>query len=190
MPFEFVRHPRLPEVIHVKPRVFGDARGWFTETYKRSDFAAHGIPHDFHQDNHSYSAEAGVLRGLHLQLEPHAQGKLVRCVRGVILDVAVDVRRGSPTYGQWAGVELSAKRQDELWIPPGFAHGFVTREPHCEVAYKTTREYAPAHERTIRWDDPALAIAWGVGKPILAPRDATAPTLAELGDLFTFEGPR
>ncbi len=186
MPFEFAPHPGLPAVIHVKPRVFGDARGWFTETYKRSDFAAHGIPHDFRQDNHSYSAQAGVLRGLHFQLPPQDQGKLVRCVKGSILDVAVDIRRGSPTYGHWVGVELTAQRQDELWVPSGFAHGFVTRQADCEVAYKTTNEYAPALERTIRWDDPALAIDWGTKQPILAARDAAAPTLAELDNPFVF----
>ena len=190
MPFEFVPHPQLPDIIHVKPRVFGDERGWFTETYKRSDFEAHGIPQDFHQDNHSYSAPVGVLRGLHFQVPPQAQGKLVRCVRGLVFDVAVDIRRGSPTYAHWVGVELSAKRQDELWIPPGFAHGFITREPDCEVAYKTTNEYAPALERTIRWDDPALGIDWGTKTPVLAPRDAAAPTLAELDNPFVFEDAR
>lgn len=187
MPFEFTP-TALPEVIHVKPRVFGDARGWFAETYKRSDYEAHAILGDFRQDNHSFSAPLGVLRGLHFQVPPHEQGKLVRCIRGRIFDVAVDIRRGSPAYGRWVGVELSAKQQDQLWVPAGFAHGFVTREPDCEVAYKTTNEYAPTHERTIRWDDPALGIDWGTTTPVLHPRDASAPTLAELDNPFTYGG--
>lgn len=184
MPFQFERLTQIPDVIYVKPRIFGDDRGWFTETYKHSDYTAHGIPQEFQQDNHSYSAQAGVLRGLHFQVPPQAQGKLVRCLRGSILDVAVDIRRGSPTFGRWVAVELSAKRQDQLWVPPGFAHGFVTREPNCEVAYKTTAEYAPQLERTIRWNDPVLAIDWGTTTPILAPRDAAAPMLAELDNPF------
>lgn len=185
MPFDFRPDRVLPDVVHIKPRRFGDARGWFAETYKRGDFEAHGIAGDFRQDNHSYSQQAGILRGLHFQVPPHAMGKLVRCVRGAIFDVAVDIRHGSPTYGRWTGAELTADGE-QLWVPPGFAHGFVTRTTDCEVHYKTTAEYAPAHERTIRWNDPALGIDWGTGSPILAERDAKAPTLAELDNPFVF----
>ena len=186
MPFTFTPDPVLPDVVHVRPQRFGDARGWFAETYKRSAFEAHGIPGDFRQDNHAYSAQAGVLRGLHYQKPPRAQGKLVRCLRGRVLDVAVDIRRGSPTYGRWAGAELTGEGQEQLWVPAGFAHGYVTRVPDCEVAYKTSDEYAPDLERTIRWDDPAIGIAWGVAQPILAARDAAAPTLAQADNPFTF----
>lgn len=186
MPFEFVRDPAIPDVVLVKPKVFGDARGWFAETYKRSDFEAHGIAGDFRQDNHSYSAQAGVLRGLHFQVPPAAMGKLVRCLRGRIRDVAVDVRKGSPTYAQHVAHELTAENRHLLWVPPGFAHGFITREPDCEVAYKTSAEYAPRLEVTVRWDDPALGIDWGTRSPILAERDANAPTLAQVANPFTF----
>ena len=188
MPFEFVRDARIPDVILVKPRAFGDARGWFAETYKRSDFEAAGIAGDFRQDNHSYSAEAGVLRGLHLQLPPMAQGKIVRCVRGRILDVAVDIRKGSPTYGQWVAYELAAADRHQLWVPPGFAHGFVTREPDCEVVYKTSAEYAPKLEVSVRWDDPAIGIDWGTKAPILADKDAKAPLLSQVANPFTYGG--
>lgn len=188
MPFEFLPDPKIPDVVLVKPKAFGDARGWFAETYKRSDFEAHGIAGDFRQDNHSYSAESGTLRGLHFQVPPAAMGKLVRCLRGRILDVAVDVRKGSPTYARWVGYELSATGREQLWVPPGFAHGYVTREVDCEVAYKTTAEYAPKLEVTVRWDDPALAIDWGTTSPILAERDAKAPTLAASANTFVFGG--
>lgn len=191
MPFTFTPDARIPDVLHVKPRRFGDDRGWFAETYKRSDFEAHGIRGDFRQDNASYNAEVGTVRGLHYQLPPSTQGKLVRCVRGRIFDVAVDMRRGSPTYGRWTGAELTGEGLEVLWVPPGFAHGYATRVPDCEVAYKTTSEYAPSLERTVRWDDPAIGIHWGLtGPPILAPRDAAAPGIAQVENPFTFGDPR
>jgi dTDP-4-dehydrorhamnose 3,5-epimerase len=176
----------LPGVVIVEPTVFGDERGWFMESWNQRRFdealQALGLPPApaFVQDNHSCSAR-GVLRGLHYQLPPHAQGKLVRVVRGTAFDVAVDVRRSSPTFGRWVGIELSAANRRQLWIPAGFAHGFLTLEDDTHFLYKTTDFYAKDCERAIRWDDPAIGIAWPLQglQPLLAPKDATAPTLAE-----------
>lgn len=157
----------------LEPRVFGDARGFFYESYNRQVFAAAtGLDIDFVQDNHSRSSR-GVLRGLHYQLAPHAQGKLVRVVQGAVLDVAVDIRPESPTCGQHVAVELSADNKRMLWIPPGFAHGFLTLSETAEFLYKTTDYYAPAAERCIRWDDPQLAIDWSLGgiTPQLSAKD-------------------
>ena len=145
----------IPEVILVKPKVFGDERGFFMESYRKSLFQANGIAPEFIQDNHSKSTK-GVLRGLHYQLDPKAQGKLVRCVSGAVFDVAVDIRRGSPTFGKWVGYELSAENKCMLWIPAGFAHGFVTLEDNTEFLYKTTGEYAPECDRGIKYDDPEI----------------------------------
>lgn len=144
--------------IAIEPRVFGDARGFFMESWSRRAFAEIGVDCDFVQDNHSRSAR-GVLRGLHFQ-DPMAQGKLVRVTRGRAWDVAVDIRRASPTYGQWAAVELSAEAHNLFWVPPGFAHGFLSLEEGTDFLYKCTQYYAPEHEQAIRWDDPDLAIAW------------------------------
>jgi len=150
----------LPEVLIVEPAVHGDARGFFTESYNQRAFdAAVGHPVVFVQDNHSRSTR-GVLRGLHYQLPPHAQGKLVRVVRGAVFDVAVDLRRDSPRFGRWAGVELSDENQRQLWIPPGFAHGFLVLSESADFLYKTTAYYAPDAEAAVRWDDPTLAIEW------------------------------
>ncbi|MGQ9724469.1 MAG: dTDP-4-dehydrorhamnose 3,5-epimerase [Tepidimonas sp.] len=148
-------------VLILEPRVYGDARGFFFESFNQRDFeAATGLSGiAFVQDNHSRSAR-GVLRGLHYQLPPMAQGKLVRVVRGAVFDVAVDIRRDSPTFGRWVGVELSESNQRQLWIAPGLAHGFLTLTETADFLYKTTAYYSPAHERCIRWDDPTLAIAW------------------------------
>jgi dTDP-4-dehydrorhamnose 3,5-epimerase len=177
----------LPGVVIVEPAVFGDDRGWFMESFNgaRLDaaLAALGLPAapGFVQDNHSCS-QAGVLRGLHYQLPPHAQGKLVRVVRGAAWDVAVDIRRGSPTFGHWVGAELTAQNHRQLWIPPGFAHGFVALTDDTHFLYKTTDVYARDCERSIRWDDPALAIRWPLPQgtaPRLAPKDAAAPPLAD-----------
>lgn len=187
MPFEFKRLDAIPDVVLVEPRRFGDDRGWFMETYKRSDFVEHGIPHDFPQDNHSRSAEVHTLRGLHYQLPPHAQGKLVRCPRGRLFDVAADLRQGSPSYGRWVAAELSAANGRMLWVPPGFAHGVLTLEPDSEIMYKVTAEYAPDHERAIRWDDPDLGIDWPATDPVLNERDASAPTLKEAEHGFVHE---
>lgn len=150
----------IPEVILFAPRVFGDERGFFFESYNQRAFQeATGLSSDFVQDNHSRSTR-GVLRGLHYQIEPRAQGKLVRVVAGAVFDVAVDIRAGSPTFGHWVGEELSADNKRQLWIPPGFAHGFLTLSESAEFLYKTTDFYSPEHERCIAWDDPDLAIDW------------------------------
>ena len=159
MPFEF-KKLEIPDVILIIPKVFEDDRGFFMETFKISDFKAYGISYEFVQDNHSKSKK-GVLRGLHYQLYPKAQGKLVRCIRGRIWDVAVDIRKGSPWYGKWVAVELSEENKLMLWIPPGFAHGFVALED-AEIIYKCTAEYAPELDRGIIWNDPELAINWPV----------------------------
>ena len=175
---------RLPDVVIIEPAVFGDDRGWFMESFSLKRFtdglAALGLPQPrpFVQDNESLSAK-GVLRGLHYQLPPHPQGKLVRVVQGAVLDVAVDIRRGSPSFGQWVGVELSADNRRQLWIPEGFAHGFVALEDNTRFLYKTTDFYAKDCERAVRWDDPAIGITWPAGlQPRLAAKDAEAPALA------------
>lgn len=174
---------RLAEVLILEPRVFGDERGFFYESFNARTFEeATGVRRDFVQDNHSRSAR-GVLRGLHYQIE-QLQGKLVRVVAGDVLDVAVDIRRGSPGFGQWVGVRLSAENKRQLWIPEGFAHGFVVLSEYAEFLYKTTDYYAPAHERCIRWDDPELAIDWQFdGVPQLSAKDQAAPTLRD-AELF------
>ena len=150
----------IPDVLLIEPKVFGDARGFFFESFNQQAFnEATGTSHQFVQDNHSRSTQ-GVLRGLHYQLPPHAQGKLVRVVQGAVFDVAVDIRKKSSTFGQWVGAELSADTHRQLWVPPGFAHGFLVLSESAEFLYKTTDYYAPQHERCIVWDDPDLAIAW------------------------------
>jgi dTDP-4-dehydrorhamnose 3,5-epimerase len=173
MPFTF-EPTDLPGVIVVTPKVFGDDRGFFMETYKRSAFEAAGLEVSFSQENHSRSS-AGTLRGLHYQREPRAQGKLVRAVFGEIFDVAVDIRRGSPTFGRWVGVTLSAANRKAMYVPPGFAHGFCVTSSDAEVLYLTTEEYEPELEHGIVWNDPALGIAWPVGNPMLSPRDRQWP---------------
>jgi dTDP-4-dehydrorhamnose 3,5-epimerase len=186
-------HPtELPGVVAVEPVVFGDDRGWFMESFNAPRFdaalQAMGLPGagPFVQDNHSCSA-AGVLRGLHLQLPPHAQGKLVRVVKGAVFDVAVDVRRGSPHFGRWTGQTLSADNRRQLWIPPGFAHGFLALEDDTHFLYKTTDVYARECERALRWDDPAIGIRWPLAgrAPRLADKDAAAPLLAE-AEVFAY----
>jgi dTDP-4-dehydrorhamnose 3,5-epimerase len=166
-------------VIVVEPAVHRDARGFFLETFSVPKYAAGGIADTFVQDNHSRS-QRGVLRGLHYQLPPHAQGKLVRVVRGSAFDVAVDIRRGSPTFGRWAGVTLDAASHRQLWIPPGFAHGFLALEDDTHFLYKTTDYYARDCERAIAWDDPAIGIDWPAlgSAPLLAAKDAAALPLA------------
>lgn len=171
----------LPEVLIVEPRVFGDARGFFTESWNEAAFnAAVGQELRFVQDNHSRSAR-GVLRGMHFQLPPHAQGKLVRVVSGAVFDVAVDMRRSSPNFGRWVGVELSAENHRQLWIPPGFAHGFLVLSESADFLYKTTGYYAPQAEGHLRWNDPTVGIEWpdlGMA-PLLAAKDESAPLLGE-----------
>jgi dTDP-4-dehydrorhamnose 3,5-epimerase len=173
----------------IRPRRFGDTRGWFTETYNSDTFAAIGIVCTFVQDNHSLSVPAYTLRGLHFQTPPRGQDKLVRCIRGRIYDVAVDVRAGSPTYGQWVGAELSAENGHQLFIPIGFAHGFVTLEPDCEVTYKCSGLYAPANDGGIAWD--SAGIDWPIPAditPELSDKDKVQPTLAEFDSPFPYDG--
>jgi dTDP-4-dehydrorhamnose 3,5-epimerase len=178
----------LPDLVIIEPAVFGDDRGWFYESFNEARFAAGlaelGLPPAprFVQDNHSCS-KAGVLRGLHYQLPPQAQGKLVRVVQGAAWDVAVDIRPGSATFGRWFGLELSADNKRQLWIPAGFAHGFVALEDDTHFLYKTTDVWSKACERSILWNDPAIAVAWpippGLAAPLVAPKDAAAPVLAQ-----------
>jgi dTDP-4-dehydrorhamnose 3,5-epimerase len=178
----------LREVVIVTPERFGDERGFFSEIWNARDFASAGIDADFVQDNHVRSALKGTLRGLHYQIPPMAQGKLLRVSRGAIFDVAVDIRRGSPTFGRHAQVILSADNWRQLWVPPGFAHGYCTLEDGTEVQYKVTEFYSPAHERGIRWNDPALMIEWPVitNAAIVSDRDQSLPPLAEQPDLFEY----
>lgn len=169
----------LDGVLVVEPTVHSDERGWLMESWNQRDFdAAVGHPVRFVQDNQSQSLR-GVLRGLHYQLPPHAQGKLTRVLHGRIFDVAVDLRRSSPSFGRWIGVELSDENRRQLWLPPGLAHGYLVLSDGAEVFYKTTAHHAPGSERCIRWDDPQLGIAWPSRHPVLSRRDATAPTWAE-----------
>ncbi|WP_033923375.1 dTDP-4-dehydrorhamnose 3,5-epimerase [Sphingomonas sp. 37zxx] len=182
-------HPSPAPVQLIRPKRHGDARGWFTEVYSEPAFAAIGIDCRFVQDNHSYSAPAFTLRGLHFQAPPRGQDKLVRCVRGRIFDVAVDVRHGSPTYGQWVGAELSAENGHQLFVPIGFAHGFVTLEPDCEVSYKCSDTYAPDADGGIRWD--SVDIDWPIPAgtmPELSAKDRIQPLLADFDSPFPYDG--
>lgn len=182
---EFIK-TEISDVILIQPKVFGDERGFFLESYKKSTFIQNGIDYDFIQDNHSMSAK-GVLRGLHYQLNPKAQGKLVRCVSGSVFDVAVDIRKGSPTYGKWVGYELSVRNKQMLWVPPGFAHGFVTLEDNTQFLYKTTNDYAPEYDRGVRYDDPEVGIVWPVaGEFILSAKDQQQPLLKDAEINFTY----
>lgn len=181
----------IPEVIQITPRRFADARGFFAETYRRSRFVEAGIDAIFVQDNHSLSREVGTIRGLHLQIVPAVQGKLVRAVRGAIWDAAVDVRHGSPTFGQHVAAELSAENGCLLWIPGGFLHGFCTLAPDTEVTYKVTAEYDPAAERGVRWDDTDLALPWPVAPAhaVLSDKDRAFPPLASCAAWFSYPAP-
>lgn len=178
----------LPGLCVLTPARFGDARGYFSESWNRARMAEAGFDVDFVQDNHSLSAAANTVRGLHFQAPPHAQAKLVRCGRGVLFDVAVDIRKGSPTYGQWAGVELSAENGKQLLIPAGFAHGFATRAPDTEIIYKCSDYYAPECEGAIRFDDADIGIDWGLtGEAILSGKDSEAGSLAEFDSPFEWK---
>ncbi len=180
-----IEETALPGVVILTPRRFGDDRGFFSESWSRKVLASHGIDIDFVQDNHSVSARTGTLRGLHFQSPPHAQAKLVRCGRGRLFDVAVDIRGGSATYGKWVGVELSFENGKQLLIPEGFLHGFVTREPDTEIVYKCSDYYAPECDGAVRFDDPAIGIDWGLtGEPVLSEKDAKAPLLSQIGTPF------
>lgn len=178
----------IPDVVLITPAKFGDDRGFFSETYSERDATSAGIDARLVQDNHSLSAQRGVVRGLHFQAPPHAQGKLVRVVRGRIFDVAVDIRTGSPTFGQHVAVELSAANWSQLWVPTGFAHAFCTLEANTEVIYKVTDYYAPECECGIIWNDPDLGIDWPIrpDEAILSAKDAKLPRLRDLPSIFTF----
>jgi len=181
----------IPGVKILTPPRFGDHRGFFSESYSRKVLAEAGIDEEFVQDNHSLSLTPGTVRGLHFQAPPHAQGKLVRCGRGALFDVAVDIRKGSPTYGEWVGVELSFENGRQLWLPAGMAHGFVTRAPETEIVYKCTDYYARETEGAVIWNDPDIGIAWDMPEgtePVLSGKDAEAPRLADLDSPFTWQG--
>ncbi|SFS84650.1 dTDP-4-dehydrorhamnose 3,5-epimerase [Paenibacillus sp. 453mf] len=178
---------KLDGVLIIQPDLFGDHRGWFMETYNHSKFAKYGIEINFVQDNQSYSAGKGTLRGLHYQLNPKAQSKLVRCTRGVIFDVAVDIRKGSPNYGEWYGLELSESNKTQLLIPKGFAHGFITLTDDVEVQYKCDEVYSPELDGSILWNDPDINVTWPSNMtPILSDKDAKAPLLINANNNFVY----
>ncbi|UAL08914.1 dTDP-4-dehydrorhamnose 3,5-epimerase [Caulobacter segnis] len=180
----------LASVVLIKALRFGDARGWFCETYSERSAESAGIDVRFVQDNQSFSASVGTVRGLHFQRAPHAQAKLVRCVRGSIMDYAVDIRRGSPTYGKWVGAKLTAEGGEQLYVPVGFAHGFVTLEADVEVAYKVSDFYAPDCDGGIVWNDPTIGIDWPLpsGGAVLSDKDKVLPTLASFESPFNYDG--
>jgi dTDP-4-dehydrorhamnose 3,5-epimerase len=182
VPFDFKRLA-VPDLILIEPRVFTDSRGLFLEMYKHTDFAAAGIPEHFVQDNYSRSIQ-GTLRGLHYQKNPKAQGKLVCCIQGAIFDVSVDIRKGSPHYGKWAGAELSGETRQMLYVPPGFAHGFQVLSESAEVLYKCTEEYSPADDRGIIWNDPDIRISWPLNNPVLSAKDRIHPLLRDADNNF------
>jgi len=180
----------LPGVMLITPPRFGDHRGFFSESYSRAKLAEAGIDMDFVQDNHSLSRDKGTIRGLHFQAPPHAQDKLVRCGRGALFDVAVDIRNGSPTYGLWVGYELSFENGHQLLVPAGFAHGFMTLEPETEIVYKCSDYYAPETEGALMWSDPDISIDWPLDNitPILSDKDAAAPAFSGFDSPFTWQG--
>ncbi len=178
MPFEFEKQ-EIPDVILIKPRVFNDERGFFMETYKHSDFVANGIIQHFTQDNHSKS-DKNILRGLHFQTNPKSQAKILRCLSGEIYDIAVDLRKNSPTYKKWVGVILSEENKYQLYIPEGFAHGFLVLSEEAEVAYKASNEYSPKHDAGIRWNDPQISIDWRIKNPLVSEKDRNLPFLKDI----------
>lgn len=182
-----VEQTGLPGVVLLEPRRFGDARGFFSESWNQRVMAEVGLDYAFVQDNHSLSRAAGTVRGLHFQSPPHAQAKLVRCGRGRIFDVAVDIRRGSPTYGQWTGAELSFDNGRQLLVPQGFLHGFMTLEPDCEIIYKCTDYYAPACDGAVKWDSCGIDWPASDAPPILSEKDENAPALADFVSPFQYE---
>lgn len=185
MPFSF-KKMEIEDVILVTPKVFGDSRGFFMESYQKSAFEQNGINDNFSQDNHSKSTK-GVLRGLHYQTNPKAQAKLVRCSRGKILDVAVDIRKDSPTFGKWVGEILSEENKNMLYIPAGFAHGFVVLSDEAELLYKASNEYSPENDRGVRWNDPDINVEWGIDfEPLISEKDSKQPFLKDIKeeDLF------
>ena len=184
-----VEQTKIPGLLILTPRRFGDSRGFFSESWNKRQMAEQGLEYDFVQDNHSVSAQVGTVRGLHFQAPPHAQAKLVRCGRGRLFDVAVDIRKGSPTYGNWFGIELSFDNGKQLMIPAGFLHGFVTREPDTEIIYKCTDYYAPESDGAVRFDDPDIDIDWDMGdvSAVLSDKDTAAPMLKDLDNPFVWE---
>lgn len=178
---------KILDVYIIKPKVFGDSRGWFMESWSARNMKQAGFTYDFVQDNQSYSAVKGTLRGIHFQNGFASQAKLVRCGRGAVLDVAVDLRRGSPTYKKWVAVELSDENKQQLLIPRGFGHGFVTLTDKVEFFYKADNLYAPETERSIVWNDPQLAIDWGISNPVLSEKDRCAPLLCDSDVDFVYE---
>jgi dTDP-4-dehydrorhamnose 3,5-epimerase len=184
MPFTF-KQLEIPGLVVIEAQRFDDNRGFFTELFKSSDFAAHGLPPAFAQENLSHSTR-GVLRGLHYQVPPHGQGKLLTAVHGRIFDVAADIRRGSPTYGRWLGVELTAENGLMFYVPPGFAHGFCVLSDEGTLLYKVTVEYAAECERGIIWNDPQIGVEWPIAEPLLSPRDTALPPLHEAENHFVF----
>lgn len=189
MAFRFEPFPSLPEVILVHADRFSDPRGWLEQTYRESDFQPK-IPLRFVQDNYAYSLRRGTVRGLHFQNEPAAHGKLVRCTRGAIFDVAVDIRKGSPTFGRWVSAELSRDNGRLLWSPPGFAHGLQTLVDDTDVLFKVSREYAQALDRTILWNDPTFSIPWPIADPILSEKDAKAPKIEQCDNNLAWKPPK
>lgn len=185
MPFIFHRF-HIPEIILIKPRRFEDRRGFFMELYKHSDFAGNGLSEHFVQDNYSRSFH-GVLRGLHYQRNPNAQGKLVQCIRGRIFDVAVDIRKGSPTFRNWISVELTEENNHLFYVPPGFAHGFLVLSDTADVIYKCTGEYSPEDDRGILWNDPDIRITWPIASPLLSDKDRTHPVLRDAENNFSYK---
>lgn len=177
-------------VVLVRTRRFDDSRGWFSETFVDRRWKEYGVDADFVQDNHSFSVSGGTIRGIHFQVPPHAQAKLVRCVRGRIMDYAVDLRAKSPTFGKYVAAELTAENGDQLFIPAGFGHAFITLEPNCEVIYKVSDYYAPECDGGIRWDCPAIGIDWPLGgrQPSLSSKDSELPRLAEFSSPFAYDG--
>lgn len=183
-----IEQTQLPGVLILTPRRFGDHRGFFSESWNRQRMVDAGIDIDFVQDNYSVSREVGTLRGLHFQMPPHAQAKLIRCGKGALYDVAVDIRYGSLTFGRWVGVELSFENGKQLLVPEGFLHGFITREQDTEIVYKCSDYYAPDCDGAVRFDDPDVGIDWGLsGEPVLSNKDVSAPRLADLPEYFTWK---
>lgn len=170
------------------PKVFGDNRGWFMESYSKRTLEELGISDEFIQDNRSFSAQVGTLRGLHCQTNPMAQAKLLTCLKGKITDIAVDIRKGSPTYKKWVAVELSEENKKMFYIPPGCLHGFVTRTPDVEVMYKVDKFYSPENDRSVRFDDPELGVEWNIENPILSQKDINAPLLKDSDVEFIYKG--
>lgn len=185
-----VEKTKLEGVFLLTPKRFGDARGFFSESWSQRVMADHGLDIPWVQDNHSLSMQPGTVRGLHFQSPPHAQAKLVRCGRGALFDVAVDIRRGSPSYGQWVGYELSFENGRQLLVPAGFLHGFATRAPETEIVYKCSDYYAPECDGAVRFDCPQIGIEWNLGnlEPVLSAKDAAAPGLADFQSPFVYEG--